>query len=205
MSKNYAFICKSSNIKYSLLRGFAQNKLLIFSLVLVAIIGFLTGIFVAIKCGITFSTLADYNLSIFCCTEGNAFGSFCTRIFSCICNMLILTVSSLYILLIPLGYLMTAYRSYLVGFNCALLICIYGFSGAITSVIVVLPCQIIISLLLIVYFVCAINRAIQKKKFGVSHISLVKIFFLFLFLLSIICLIETILLSIFNANTILVI
>lgn len=198
-------MCKSSNIKYGLLRGFVENKLLIFSLVLVAIIGLLTGIFVAIKCRITLSTLCDFNLSICQCTESNAFGSFCTRVFSCICNMLILTVSSLYIFLIPLGYLMTAYRTYLVGFNCALLVCLYGFSGAITSIIVVLPCQIIISLLLIIYFVCAINRAIQKKKFGVSKISLVKIFFLFLLLLSIVCLIETILLSIFNANTILVI
>lgn len=205
MRKSYAKICKSANFKYNILSIFKNNSALFISLLIFFMIGLLTGIFVAIKCGVSISTISDYNLEIYSCNSANCFSSFCSRLFSAVINLLILWISSLYVLLIPLGYLLTTYRGYLVGFNCALLVCLFGISGAITSVIVVLPCQLVLSFVFILYFVLCINNSVQRKKFGFKGINSFKLFIIFFIIVFIICLIESILLSIFNANTIFVI
>lgn len=198
-------MCKTSNIKYSILAGFKQNKFLYIFSVFVAVLGLITGIFVALKCGITLATLNDYNLSVYTCENVASFAMFISRLFSCFCVLLILTISSLYVLLIPVGFIFIGYRSYLVGFNCALLVCLFGISGAITSILVIFPCQLLLTLTFIVYFVMMINRAEQRKKFGQSCTSFWKMFFIFTAILFFICLVETLLLILFNASTILVI
>lgn len=198
-------MCKTSNFKYSILAGFKQNKFLFIFSAFIAVLGLITGIFVALKCGITIATLSDYNLNVYTCENVASFAMFVSRLISCFCILLILSISSLYVLLIPIGFLIIGYRSYLIGFNCALLVCLFGISGAITSIVVILPCQLVLTLTFIIYFVLMINRAEQKKKFGHTCISFWKLFFVFSAILFFICLVETFLLLIFNANTILVI
>lgn len=205
MAKSYTFLCKTSNIKYGILAGFKQNKFLFVFSAFVAVLGLITGIFVALKCGVTLSTLGSYNLNIYPCENVASFAMFVSRLFSCFCVLLILTVSSLYVLLIPIGFLIIGYRSYLIGFNCTLLICLFGISGAINSVLVIFPCQLLLTLAFVVYFVLMINRAEQRKRFGQTCISFWKIFFIFFGILFFVCLTETFLLLLFNANTILVI
>ena len=204
MHKSYSFLCKTSNIKYVCQNCYNQNKLLFLSLLFVCIVGILTGIFVALKCGITTSTLKDYNLQIYTCENSSFFGNFFSRFGSCFGNVIILFICTLGIILIPVGYTLIAYRCYLVGFNTTLLITLFGISGAISGIIIILPCQLIISALCIIYFVLMSNRRKQKKCFGHSDLNFLKTTLLFLVLLLLICVIETLLLTIFSVNTILV-
>ena len=204
MKKSYSLLCRTSNIKYACQNCFNQNKLLFLSLLFICIVGLLTGIFVALKCGITTSTLKDFNLQIYTCENGSFFGNFFSRFCSCFGNVLILFICSLTIVLLPIGYTLIAYRCYLVGFNTTLLITLFGINGAISGIIIILPCQLIISAICIIYFVLMSNRRTQKKKFGRCDLTFLKPILLFSLLLLIICLIETLLITIFSVNTILV-
>lgn len=200
--KSYALLCKLFNIKYALLANFKKNKFLYLLAIFLAVLGLLTGIFVAIKCGITLGSLRDYNLCLYSGTDLATFSYFFTRLFSYTCFLLILFVCSLTVYLVPVGLILIAYRTYLAGFNCFLLIILFGISGAITSILIILPFQILITLIFIIYFTLMINRAEQKRKFGCVNISFGKIFFTFFFILTILNLIETILLITLNASVI---
>ena len=146
-------MCKTSNIKYFILEKFKKHRFVLISLIFFAIVGLLTGVFVALKCGVTLATLSDYNLDSYTCSQINSFSNFMTRLLSCGCNMVLLCVSATFVFIIPVGYILTAYRMYLAGFNCALLASLYGFTGALNSILIILPCQIFISVILILYFI----------------------------------------------------
>ena len=204
MRRSYSFLCKTSNIKYACQNCFNQNKLLFLSLLFICIVGLLTGIFVALKCGITTATLKDFNLQIYTCEDGSFFGNFFSRFISCFGNVLLLFLCSLAIFITPVGHVLVAYRCYLVGFNTTLLITLFGISGAISGIIIILPCQLVITAICIVYFVLMCNRRSQKKKFGRCDLPFLKPTLLFALLLLVICLTETLLLTLFSVNTILV-
>lgn len=205
MAKSYTYLCKVSNIKYTILGCVKRNKFLIIISLFLGLIGLLTGIFVAIKCGITTATLSDYNLTIYSCNEYADFGAFISRIFSYLCLLAILTVTSLNVVIVPIGLATLTYRAYLIGFNVTLLIVLYGFTGAFTSLIIIFPIQIVSMLILVAYFVVTINSRMQKKRYGKSEISLFKTFLISFGLLILLSLIETLLLIIFKASNILVI
>jgi hypothetical protein len=65
---------------------------------------------------------------------------------------MLISVASLHVLFIPIGYVVVGYIAYLLGFNITVLICLFGISGAITSILVILPCQLAILAVLSVYF-----------------------------------------------------
>ena len=200
--KSYAFLCKVSDIKYGMLSNFKKNKFLYFITFLFAGIGLLTGIFVAFKCGITLSTLNDFNLHIYTSNELALFSYFFTRLASYILFLLLLFICSLTVYLVPVGLILIAYRTYLAGFNCILLLTLFGISGAFTSIIIILPFQLIITLLYIVYYILLLNRAESKRKFGYCNLSFFKIFFSLFLILTILNLIQTMLLIVLNASVI---
>jgi len=200
--KSYALLCKVSNIKYSFIANLKKNKILYIISLFLALLGFLTGIFVAIKSGITLATLSDYNLCVYSSSQLSSFSYFFTRLLSYTSFLVILSICSLSIYLLPVGFILIAYRTYLAGFNCCLLILLFGVSGAITSILIILPFQLIITLTFIIYFVLVINRAEQKRKFGSSDISFKKLFGWFFVFLTILNLIETLLLIFLNADII---
>lgn len=204
MAKSYFFLRKRINFNFSIKSFFEANKILIIILLACFLIGLLTGIFVAIKSGITLETISDFNLSIKHCENEFYLADFWTRFSSVLINMLILLVASLYVLLIPIGCVIIIYRSYLIGFNCTLIIALFGFSGAITSILVLFPLQIIISAFLILFFILNIKMSEQKKKYGIAKSGRFKISFLFIILFLVLIIIESILLYLFNATTILV-
>lgn len=193
------------NFKFALKSFFLANKFMIISLCVAVFLGLLTGIFVAIKSGITISSLPDFNLKICEHTGQVEFAGVWERFKSVLINFGLISVASLYVLLIPIGYVVVAYRAYLLGFNIMLLICLFGVSGAITSILVILPCQLAILAVLIVYFTIMVSAMDARKKYGRCDYSVLKIIILFLVILFLLCLIETILLSVFSASTILVI
>ena len=57
------------------------------------------------------------------------------------------------------GYILISYRAFLVTLNCTLLIKYMGIGGAINSIIIIFPCQLMQLLLVAMVFVlfCAIN------------------------------------------------
>ena len=150
--KSYAFLCKLSNIKYALVANFKRNRFIYFLSLFLSILGLITGIFVAIKCGVTLSTLTNYHICLYSSSELVTFSYFFIRLLSYTCFLLILAVCSLTVYLVPVGLILITYRAYLVGFNCFLLIMLFGVSGAITSILIIFPIQIIITVLFIIYF-----------------------------------------------------
>ena len=200
--KSYAILCKLSNIKYALVANFKRNRFIYFLSLFLSILGLITGIFVAIKCGVTLSTLTNYHICLYSSSELVTFSYFFIRLLSYTCFLLILAVCSLTVYLVPVGLILITYRAYLVGFNCFLLIMLFGVSGAITSILIIFPIQIIITVLFIIYFTLMINRAEQKRKFGCFNMSFLKMFMIFFMILILLNLIETILLIVLNASVI---
>lgn len=193
------------NFKFAVKGFFLANKIMIISLCVAVLLGLLTGIFVAIKSGITISNLPAFNIEICEHTGAVQFASVWERFCSVLINFGLITVASLYVLLIPIGYIVVAYRAYLLGFNITVLICLFGIAGAITSILVILPCQLAILAVLIAYFTIMVSAMDARKKYGRCSYSIFKIVILFLIVLFVLCLIETVLLGVFSASTILVV
>ena len=199
------FSRKSMNFRFAVKSFFLANKFLIISLSVIIFLGLLTGILVAIKSGICIDNITHYNIKV-CEHSGQLqFAGVWERFRSVLVNVMLITVASLYVLLIPIGYVVLAYRAYLLGFNIAILICLFGVSGAITSILVILPCQLLLLAVLSVFFCVMISIMDAKKRFGRCGQSVFKVLILFLSVLFVICVVEAILLGVFSANTILVI
>ncbi len=204
--QTYSRINKISNVRYGVIGFFRQNKIKIFVLLFLTILGIFTGVFTALKSGVSLYNFQDCNLSIYADASIFSFDIFFTRMLSHVCVLVVISFSSLSVFLLPISYLLFIYRAYLIGLNCSLLIILFGFSGIFTSIVIIIPCQIAITFVFIVYFCIMINRAVQKRHFGYCEKpKFLKIFFITLLILVILNLIETLLLILLNAKTILVI
>ena len=202
----YSRINRISNIRYGLIGFFRQNKLKLFVLIFLAILGILTGVFTALKCGVDISNAQGYNLTIYANGNVFSFNVFFSRMLSYIIVIGAISLCSLSVFLLPISYLLFIYRGYLIGFNATLLIIIFGFSGMFTSIVIIIPCQIAFTFLFMIYFCIMINRAIQRKHFGYCEKpKFLKLFFITMLILLILNLIETMLLILLNAKTIFII
>lgn len=203
---SYSYVSKVSNLKYGIQGFYGKNKTQIFVLSFFALLGLLTGIFTAIKCGVNSVTLHNYNLTIYCNSTLFSFDVFFSRMLSHVCMLVILTISSLHIAVIPIGYLIHTYRTYLIGFNCTILVLSFGFSGMFTSILIIFPCQLLVTFVFIIFYSLMISRMLQKRRFGnCGRSHFLKIFFIFLLILTILNAIECLLLMLLSAKTILVI
>ncbi len=202
----YSRINRISNIRYGLIGFFRQNKLKLFVLIFLAILGILTGVFTALKCGVDISNAQGYNLTIYANGNVFSFNVFFSRMLSYIIVIGAISLCSLSVFLLPISYLLFIYRGYLIGFNATLLIIIFGFSGMFTSIVIIIPCQIAFTFLFMIYFCIMINRAIQRKHFGYCEKpKFLKLFFITMLILLLFNLIETMLLILLNAKTIFII
>ena len=196
---------RSLNIKYALQAFFRKNKILIVVLGIVALLGVLTGVLVAVKSGITHETASNFDICLCVLGDGFEFGTMWDCFFSILLNLLVLSIASLWVFLLPVGFVVVAYRGYLLGFNAAVLVILFGFGGAISSILVILPCQLAILLVEICFCALMVGDADCKKKYGRRDHGFLKCFLsaaAFAFLL---CLVEAVLLFVFSASTILVI
>lgn len=206
MPKSIYALRKILNKKYAVLNFLSANKALIISFVMVILLGLITGIFVAVKSGITITNAANFDLCIIDCSGKLQFAGVWARLSSVLVNMLILLVASTSVFLLPLGFITLAYRAYLLGFNITLLVCLCGFGGAISAIIVIVPCQLVLLALEVLFCIIMVHNIDCKKKFGrACGVGVTKWIFLFLIALFVVCLLETMLLGIFSARTILVI
>ena len=201
MSNSYKKRALWSELKFFLKDCFSQAKARIFFMLFVLCVSLITGIIIAIKChsGAASPILHDYGLVSFV-GEGVTSSIF-ARICSIVLVAIILFICSFSNWLFPFAVVLVAYRTYLLGFNLCLLFLFYGVSGIILTLLVILPCQILMILLVTAYYVmltkCGCAGGGIRDKLKMTLITMLG--------LIVICLIEALLLLLFSANVIIVI
>ena len=205
--KNYSFNSKINNLKYHCLYFIKQNKLKIFIFIFIFVFALITGIFTITKYLEMGSLSKDYLLFDYVDSDFDKFSSLFNRFLSGSFVLIVISLCSLSSVLIPISLMVWIYRAYLIGYNCTILIICYGFNGILTALIVILPCQLLFSLLFLIFFCISIEklRCRKNKTCSCSNVNMFKILIIFLILLFIISSVEFLLLLLFNANVILVI
>lgn len=183
---------------------FFESKFKFFLTLFVVLIALVTGIIVAAKCfsSASINKLGDYGIVDL--SKGLS-SPFFARLFSMILVLLLLFGFSYTKFCMPLALLLIAYRSYLLGLNLAIMFLLFGFSGIIISVIVALPCQLICLAVLSIFYLLQCKCT---KDFSCCHKGggeKVRLLLLGLIALLLVCILETLLLLLFNAKVILVI
>lgn len=196
------------SLKYSLREFFEENKVKIIICLLFCLCGLLTGIFTAIKLNNLNDTdiFESFNLTYQITDFENFSQNFFSRLLSYFAVVLILTVLSLHSLLYVFADCLLAYRTFLIMVNCVMIILWFSFGGIIKSILVILPCQILMILIMIIYF-CYVSSVLKQNSYckGKKFSNIVVPLLLCLLALTIVNLIETILLFILRSNVILVI
>ena len=159
------------------------------------IISLLTGIIVAIKTSQESVSLEKYNLLDF------GYG-FWGRLFSTIFVLLICFGSSFFAWLCPLAIIILCYRAYLLGISLCWIILCNSFMGVIFSLFVILPCQLaILGVLTFLYLILCKHRKEfcydAKKRWGLLIVAII--------ILIAICVVESLLFTLFSPDVILII
>lgn len=181
------------------------NKFMLIIFLVISIITLFTGIIVAAKTHS--SIMANDNFGLVDITTGGLTTTFFTRLLSMMFMVLILFGCSFTIYVVPISIIFISYRSYLLGLNICLMIINYGFSGALISIIVAFPCQLIAIGVMILYYVTMLKTNKDYKAWGGCRTPYqrLKILIITIIVLLLLCLLESLLLAIFSAKVILVI
>ena len=204
MSKSKAIAIKMSNLKFFLSDFISHNKFKIIIGLFVILIGVLTGIFTALKSEDCKLLSFDYLIYDFVDGELHTLPVMLSRLLSCEVVFVIISISAITIFLIPIGYFVIIYRSYLVGFNATLLIVSFGLTGCL-SAIIIFVCQLVILIIMTIYFSLLLQRSKIKRKFGCldNNMKFLNIFLLFNLILILVIILETLLFFIFRSKVIL--
>jgi len=192
-----------SNFSYSFKNLFLQAKIRIIITSILIILGIFIGIFVAIRLkheGLL-ENAANYGFIDFSIIKISSFSSFIWRFLSVIIITLLLTIFSLTIFVYPIAEIVLVYRAYLIGFNISIIIISSGLGGLFTSILILLPCQILSLAILGLYF-CIFSKQAREGCSKKDKFKFISICLLFLLIVDIV---ESLLLVMFGANIILVI
>lgn len=195
---------QSHQLGFHLSRQIAENKKILFFCFFFLLFGLLTGIFVTISSRGYVPYISTYSLQQFAFGNLASFGLLISRMFSYIIVLLVIYVASFHKLLIPLSFFAIAYRAYLLGVYTTMLIMFYGFSGAFTAFLILLPCQLATLILMCVFVCLSVDFALLKKFGNHGKGSLFGKLLIVLLLLTVINILETLLLKIFSGNVFLV-
>lgn len=179
-----------------------KNKFKFLFMASIAVIALLTGIIIAIKTQsiTTFTRLLGEKKE---CLNGTTFW---LRLLSMLVVYAFIVIGSLSPWLCPIAFLFVAYRAFLMGGNITLLIIFNGLSGTVVGLLVVLPCQLISLALFIFLFLLLCEARNYKKCYGCER---VKNYWLLLvlvgvLLITLLCLVESLLISLLSPNVIFV-
>ena len=196
------------SIKYSLSEFVSNNKYKILVCLVFCFIGLLTGIFTAVKIYKLDDSdvFESFNLTYQLSDLENFSANFFGRLISYEMVCLLLLVFSLHPIMHIFGWCLLAYRSFLVAINCVMIILFFSFNGVIKSLLIILPCQLLMLVCLLVFF-CFVSKQIKINKFirCKKTSTILNPLLIVSLCLSIINLVETLLLFIFRSNIILVI
>ena len=188
-----------------------KHKILLIVLSFVALVSVLTGVFTAIKNADNYSSVwfDNYNIMNFYNSKIGTWELFFNRFGSYLICLGVVFASSFHVLLSPFSIMAIVIRSYLVGLNCCFMFLLFGLSGMLTTIIIILPIQLINVLLLIAFCSLMFVRARNKQKYGSYCVGGEKkpfvLFLIFLVLFTLVNVVETLLLFIFSSKIILVI
>lgn len=204
---NYCAKIKWVNLRFCISEFYRKNRWLIWLLGILLVVSLLTGIFTAIKLyNIDNSIeLDDYSMNALIDGSVYSFGYFMLRLLSCAILVGLLYIFSLNSFVSTFGVLLLMYRAFLITLNCVLVVIKLGVGGTITALLIILPCQLICSILLTLIFITLINIARERKKCGISNSEYMKLFTILSILLFVIDIVEIVLLLIFKPTTILII
>lgn len=196
-----------NGLQFSFQTALKENKIKIIFSCLIVVASIIFGVVVAVKTNMydSFKSLQELDVKGFESGFVASSSAFLSRCFSLLFNLILLTLCSFSIFTIPFAEVLLAYRSYLFGLNFALIFVFYGLGSMITAIVVILPCQIVTTFVLIMFFVLFSKLNSNCNKFGSAECNRFVFFligFLILFLLN---LTETILLVLLNGKVILVI
>lgn len=199
-SSNFFLSCKE--FIFEILKECKIKTIFLFCFSLIV---FISGIIVAFKTKNSF--IINDNYGVINISTGSLTSSFFTRFCSVLLLFSLLFAVSFLKWLYPLALVFVGYRAYLLGLNICLMIIKYGFSGALISLLIVLPCQLMILILLMLFYLTISKTNCDLLDFGGCKFPKQRttILISFIILLVLILLIESILLLIFNAKIILVI
>ena len=166
----------------------------------------LTGLIVAIK------TSSNYNINdnfgvVNISSNEISNSTFFLRLLSLLFIFAILLGCSFFKYLSPIALIFLLYRSYLLGLNLTLMVVLYGISGVVISIIIVLPCQLLMLASLILFYCILAKTNSDLKRYGGCKYprQRMRVIAVAGMVLLTLCLCESLLLIIFNAKIILVI
>lgn len=204
---NYSKVSKFASIRYSLIEFYKKNQIKIWIISFLILVALLTGIFTAVKLTDLEKALKYAEFSFEALMEGDIykFSFFIKRFGSILLVLALLLLCSLNKFTRTFGYVLIAYRGFLLSLNITLIIMHMGFAGAVNAIIVILPCQLLELLLMTLFFVVTIHAINDKNYCGKFNGMFVKYLLLILLGTFLVNVIELILLLIFKATTILII
>ncbi len=196
------------NAKFEVARFVKNNAIFLGVCAIFCFVAFLTGIFTALKLfkvddNKLLETL-DFVLKIedFANISSNYFG----RMFSYLVVVTILFISSLSVFLLPFGFAVLVYRAFLISINLMVVILIGTLGLSIKTLLIIVPCQILMLTILIFLFAFLnkqrVERKITKHKNAKTTFKGILIAVVALCLIN---LVETLLLIITRADVVLVI
>lgn len=206
--RRYSYVGKLSNLKYTILSFLIVNKVKLIAIMFVIAISLLTGIFTAVKYlngGLVIS-VKEYGITEFVNGDITTTAIFFKRTLSFTVVLLVLFLCSFYGPLFPISLIVLAYRSFLLGLNVCLIVVLYGFGGIITGILIIFPMQLLMLILLCCFYLSLRNKCQIKQKYGKGvGLHPFALFWIFVLVLCLVNLAETLLLIVFSAKVILVI
>jgi|LGOV01.1.fsa_nt_gb hypothetical protein len=170
---NYEVHRKIYYIKQKLIQHLKDYKILYIIGGLVFLLGFVCGVFTAIKYAdlVDIRDITDSVLINFLKDETSVFGVFFSRVISYIFICVIIILINAVFWCIPLNYIFLFYKSFILAMNISFLIILFGFSGILISLLVLIPCQVIFNSSLISLISICVRRSIERRKFGFAYFS----------------------------------
>lgn len=206
--KSYTILGKFINLKYSVLDFFKKNQIRVIFVGVIALVALVTGIFSAVKFinGSITIIYSDFGIKEFIGGSIGTSAMFFQRFVSYGVVVIVLCFCSMSKWLFPIGTIVIVYRSFLLGLNVTFIVVLYGVSGIITGLLIILPLQLLMLGLIVLFYVLARDRCLVAGKYGAKNgINLFVLMLIFLTLLSIVNLAETFILVISSAKVILII
>lgn len=204
---DYKKVGKLAGLKYSCLHFYNKNKLKFVLVGFLIILFLLTGIFTALKVTDLEKALKLVEFSFESLMDGDVYklSFFFKRFASILLVMALLFVFSMNKFASILGYMLLGYRAFLLALNCTLIVMYLGVGGAINSIVIILPCQLLQLILMSVLFIICMAMFREKKECGTTNGRLKTCLVYILIASVLVNIIELILLLIFKATSILII
>ena len=181
-----------SNTMFSVKSMLGACKIRTILTLIFVIIGLVIGIFVAIRLN---NTGCIENTGEYGYVETNlTAGGIVWRFISSIIFLALIALLSLNIFLYPIAEIILIYKAYLVGLNIVIILLTKGLSGLLLSILIVLPCQLMLLVILSCFF-CLFSSNI--KNCGCNNWKIIGSCVILLLIVNIL---ESVLLLLFGAN-----